>query len=392
MNKKHKIKTSNKPNFFEEAIYLAVNAAQWEGDFKKEDFHLIKESERFIKTQEEIDLEFEDVYNFQVNILSEAVPIFKGDTFWDEVTKVEEEDVFKSSYLHAWAQNYEILSINEINIEEFLYMNLEIFEDIYSNKGSLDGELSSLENHCFRNSIWKNEIDIKLEDILWLIENTESSADKKFEIIKIYIDCERVFKEFQEKIGACEYIVNKHYHLIEDRFEEVANNFELYKDTEKFLEMANVKSLKDHYSEDIVIRFSGVSYNGGSFRVSSKKDLDTKVIMGIMLFELYDYSLSFEGTKDKIIEKCKAIGDDTRFTILNLISERPYYVKELAEKMGLTSASISHHLTILFQAGFIEPTVKDRKTYYNIKDEAFTELGEQLIRIGKDISNEKGKV
>ncbi len=266
-------------------------------------------------------------------------------------------------------------------------MNLEVFGDIYSNEGALDGELSSLTERSFRNSTWKDEIDIKLEDILWLIENTDFSVDKKFEIIKIYIDSKRIYKEFQQKIGACENIVKKYFYLVEDRFKKTANNFESDKDTEKFLEMGNIISLKELYSEEIVVRFSSVAYNGGSFRVSSKLELDTKVLIGIMLFELNDYSKSYEGSKDKIIEKCKAIGDETRFTILRHISERNYYVKALAEKMDLTSASISHHLSILFQAGFIEPTVKDRKTYYNIKAEVFTELGKDLIRLGKEISS-----
>ena len=53
MNEKHKIKISSQPNYFEEAVFLVVKAAQWQGDFNKEDFHLIERSEHFVKTQEE---------------------------------------------------------------------------------------------------------------------------------------------------------------------------------------------------------------------------------------------------------------------------------------------------------------------------------------------------
>ncbi len=317
--------------------------------------------------------------------MSEAVPFFKDSKFWKELTKEEKDDVFKAPYLSSWVQNNDVSSIKDIDISMFLYMNLEMFEDVYSNEGSLNCELQSLENHSFRNSTWKEKIDIKLEDILFLIENTGFSASKKFEIIKIYIDSERIYKEFQDKIGACEEIVKKYYYLVEDRFNRIVNNFKADKDTKKFLAMANVMSLKDLYSKEIIVRFSSIQYNGGGFRLSYKESVKTKIIIGIMLFDLCDYSMSFEDSKDKIIEECKAIGDETRFTILSRISERPYYVKELADEMDLTSASISHHLSILFQAGFIEPTVKDRKTYYNIKEEAIIDLGQKLISMGNSL-------
>lgn len=389
MKKKYKVKLSPKVNYFEEAIFLAVKAAQWEGDFSLEEFHLVDNEEAFKKAVVEIDREFEDVYNFQLNIISEAIPLFKGSRFWREITKLEDRDVFKSDYLFAWSQNCEVSSIRDIDMSMFLRMNLEEFEDIYSNEGSLDGEFESLVNNHYKNSSWGKELDIKLEDILDLVDNTYFSPDKKLEILKIYIDTEKMYKEFQDKIGRCELIVKKYFYLVEARFNDMVKNFEDRQNIDDLLEMFQVASLEEYYSDEIIIRFNCVQYNGGSFRVSSRKISKTKMLLGILLFKLKEYSLSFEDSRDKLIEKCKAIGDETRFEILNKLSNRPYYVKELAEKMGISSASISHHLSILFQAGFIEPKVYDRKTYYNLKADKIVELGKRLVSFGEMTKNSK---
>ncbi|NLJ89555.1 MAG: winged helix-turn-helix transcriptional regulator [Clostridiales bacterium] len=385
MNNKYKVKLSDKPNFFEEAVQLAIKAAQWEGDFQKEDFHLVSNEEGFKKSVEEIDKEFEDIYNFQINILEEAVPLFKGDKFWYEITRTEDKDIFKSDYLFSWSQNCKVSSIEEIDLSMFLRMNLEIFEDIYSNAGHLDGEYESLVENLFKESSWQDEIDIKLEDIFELINNTDYSADKKLEVLKIYIETERIYKDFQEKLGTCEEIVKRHYHLVEPRFNRAVDYYKEREDYDDIFEMSKITSLKEYYSDEVIVRFNCVKYNGGALRVTTGTELNTKLTLGILLMELKAYSLSFEDSREKLIEKCKAIGDDIRFEIICHLSKRPYYVKELAEKMDLSSASISHHLSILFHADFIEPKVHDRKTYYSLKENALRELGEGLIRFEKVI-------
>ncbi|NMB43004.1 MAG: winged helix-turn-helix transcriptional regulator [Clostridiales bacterium] len=384
MSSKYKINLSDKPNFFEEAIHLVIKAAQWEGDFIKEDFHLVSNEDGFRKSVEEIDKEFEDIYNFQISILEEAIPLFKGNKFWYELTKTEDKDIFKADYLHSWSQNCGVSSIKEVDLTMFLRMNLEIFEDIYSNEGNLDGDYESLVNNHFKDSSWQDELDIKLEDIFELISNTYFSSDKKLEILKIYIDTERIYGEFQELIGACEDIVKRNYHLVEPRFNRQVKYYKENGNFDEFLEMSKITSLKEYYSDEILVRLNCVRYNGGTFRISGG-ELGTKLVLGILLLQLKEYSLSFEDSREKIIERCKAIGDDIRFNIISHLAKRPYYVKELAQKMELTSASISHHLSILFHADFIEPKVHDRKTYYSLKENAIRELGEGLIHLEKEI-------
>ena len=88
--------------------------------------------------------------------------------------------------------------------------------------------------------------------------------------------------------------------------------------------------------------------------------------------------------KEKIIEKSKAIGDKTRFNILESLKERPYYLKELADKFNTSSASISHHMTILMDNELVTSYYDDRKAYYILNKKEFKTLGEFFINLSEE--------
>lgn len=72
-----------------------------------------------------------------------------------------------------------------------------------------------------------------------------------------------------------------------------------------------------------------------------------------------DYAL--EPTLDVATpEQLKAIGDETRRTILSLLSERAATTSQLAEAFGKPRGSVGHHLKVLERAGLVR-VVRRRK-------------------------------
>ncbi len=60
----------------------------------------------------------------------------------------------------------------------------------------------------------------------------------------------------------------------------------------------------------------------------------------------------------------KLLSDKSKFDILQSIREERSYGKELADSLGLTTATISHHMTSLMSAGLIRMEKEDGKVYY----------------------------
>lgn len=71
-----------------------------------------------------------------------------------------------------------------------------------------------------------------------------------------------------------------------------------------------------------------------------------------------------------MINKClqffKAISDETRQKIFELIGERELSVGEIAKKLKLTQPNVSHHLGILKQCGCVTAKRAGKNIYYSV--------------------------
>jgi DNA-binding transcriptional ArsR family regulator len=66
----------------------------------------------------------------------------------------------------------------------------------------------------------------------------------------------------------------------------------------------------------------------------------------------------------------ETLGDETRLRILRLLAHREMYLTELAERLGLTKATIKHHMVRLRAAGMVtlhDRPERERKTHYSLR-------------------------
>jgi ArsR family transcriptional regulator len=93
---------------------------------------------------------------------------------------------------------------------------------------------------------------------------------------------------------------------------------------------------------------------------------------------------------DRFATVFAALGESTRLRIMQMLPREPiceqmYNVVELAEELGLTQPTLSHHLKILYEAGLIERRRNCNSLYYYVKQEAVVEwLHEVKRRFGCD--------
>lgn len=69
---------------------------------------------------------------------------------------------------------------------------------------------------------------------------------------------------------------------------------------------------------------------------------------------------------DKLL---KALGEPKRFFLLQLMAERAYCVKALANRSGLSESAVSQHLKILREAGLVCGVKKGYYTHYSVEKE-----------------------
>jgi DNA-binding transcriptional ArsR family regulator len=77
----------------------------------------------------------------------------------------------------------------------------------------------------------------------------------------------------------------------------------------------------------------------------------------------------------------KALGDESRLRILRLLASGDLYLTEIAERMGLSKPTVSHHLAQLRAAGLVTITESGALTYYTLRRDRIAETGVELARL-----------
>ena len=77
---------------------------------------------------------------------------------------------------------------------------------------------------------------------------------------------------------------------------------------------------------------------------------------------------------DNMVNVMKALGDGSRYEIISLLNEKQLYGQELAEALGLSTATISHHMNLLHTLGIVTIDKVDNKIYYKLNREVLKDF------------------
>jgi len=71
----------------------------------------------------------------------------------------------------------------------------------------------------------------------------------------------------------------------------------------------------------------------------------------------------------------RALANQTRFSIVQLLREKPHYVNEIAEGLKLEQSRVSHNLACLLNCGFVEWEWTGKNKVYRLSSDVLPILG-----------------
>lgn len=104
---------------------------------------------------------------------------------------------------------------------------------------------------------------------------------------------------------------------------------------------------------------------------------------GVRLF-VYPVDLAPDGAGSPARELArlfKAIGDDTRLRILQMLAEREMYLQEIANRLGVTHVTAIHHLALLRAARLVRSVERGGLKYYQLRRETVAQVGDRLLEL-----------
>lgn len=89
-----------------------------------------------------------------------------------------------------------------------------------------------------------------------------------------------------------------------------------------------------------------------------------------------------------MVEILKALADENRLRIVNLLTECPLCVCEIEEALGISQSNASRHLNRLRTAGIISSERKSQWIYYGFSYEFMAEYGDFLKEITRQLKQD----
>lgn len=171
-----------------------------------------------------------------------------------------------------------------------------------------------------------------------------------------------------------------------DELESVINGFYDY-----WGRMQGDRSFYQFVTENISFLSGMEEYKGGymlvpslhfaEFSMSIPADSDKrKAVLCISL--MYGDTLSVNAmfgtaspklSTERAINALKLLSDKSRFEIMRYIHSHNAYGNEIAEHLGLTTATVSHHMSALLEANLISLEQKNGKIYYHINKDTLSQ-------------------
>lgn len=111
---------------------------------------------------------------------------------------------------------------------------------------------------------------------------------------------------------------------------------------------------------------------------SGKIESGYLIRIGVFFDDSFGITRKADGAEyvEEAIKNLKLLSDKSKFEILSYIKDKRAYGSELAKQLNLTTATISHHMSALLNAGLIILEKEETKIYYR----ANTEEIEKLLR------------
>lgn len=91
--------------------------------------------------------------------------------------------------------------------------------------------------------------------------------------------------------------------------------------------------------------------------------------------------LSEQLSKEKILTAIKVLSDENRIKTIEILNTTPCYGYEISQRLGISSSTMSHHLSLLTDIGAITSVREENKVYYKVNKDYIKKLLKQFEKL-----------
>lgn len=104
----------------------------------------------------------------------------------------------------------------------------------------------------------------------------------------------------------------------------------------------------------------------------------SQVYYGVLVDSITNASGSIDDVRDYLLMRLKALSDSSKLQLLALLKQSPKYNLELANQLGITAATTSHHMNALLASELVSIEKMNGKVFYHLNKDRLKQFIQQL--------------
>jgi DNA-binding transcriptional ArsR family regulator len=209
-------------------------------------------------------------------------------------------------------------------------------------------------------------------DLIAFLDGTSYDKAVKWEILSIFHQQEAKYHEVRTLLlEIIKLFENKYRPLIAKLERDFYDYWSSYQTSNDIIDTITKKlnvSWQDNTTDQIVMPTIFQSLGVG-ITIDEEDPAKQNIIrIGIMMDSDFIIA-SHKTTKEEVVAIGKLLSDKSKVDILERVSKKPCYGKELATELSLTTATISYHVNALIEKSLLKAEVNANKVYYSLNQE-----------------------
>ena len=337
---------------------------------------LVKRKDNFTMPESEINAAFSDVADYLRLIRGEAAACLEGSDSLREIfslAALDEKGEAKEYFLSvALLMAGDADGASRLKRDDFVKGCLRRLEYLSELPDTADDEEQGDRDVSAAFS---------MGDVFSKLNNTLFNDAQRMALLRFFQDIDRYYARVREGLEKLEVICRRHYPLVEKRCREKAERY-LRQGSDsmpvRYMYRLVLKGETLRPRDPVHLCVTPVMYNSMGLRFVVDQPLDKLLWIGMIYEDLDELKNRQKRRQESTENQLKAIADPTRLSIMRMLSLRPHYVQELADALGLSPATLSHHLKVLLQAMLVGTGIEGRRSYYSLNAQELSGLAMDL--------------
>jgi len=220
-------------------------------------------------------------------------------------------------------------------------------------------------------SILFERVPQSLPEIIELLQEMDMTPEQNWNMMLVFKDPKFYMKRYTELIIKNEAAYLFAMNEVKDAVEPLLEQFLTGNEALFESEIEKVSTFIDAQAVEVIP--SVVSLSGILFSAKS-------AYVGLYYPQIHRLIHRLDEPQADLTPVLKALGDSSKFEILKFLRRGPSYNLEIAKHLGITPATTSHHMNVLFGLELVSMKKANKKAYYTLNEPQLKKVAENLAK------------